>query len=339
MNRTDPKSAWRKWAASVDRVRWSHDVSSALADWPPLHGTVLSYLAMRDEVDLQRVHDLERCRIAVTRTPESGPLTVHRYVPADLEQHVFGFSQPSHRTATVALDAIDMVLVPGLVFDRLGNRLGRGRGYYDRLLGQLPIGVVRVGVAVDELLVEGLPVEAHDQRIDWIATETGMYRVGDDLPEATERFIARAIPRGIAPDIHRFPSGTRTSKDAAAAVGATLGEIAKSILFMADDQPVLVLASGDCRINEEKLAAAVGASRARIASLDTVREVTGFVAGGTPGVGLPKNIKVVADGHLGRYRWVWSAGGTPDTVYPVALDRLIAASGARWSDVADRGRT
>jgi hypothetical protein len=48
-------------------------------------------------------------------------------------------------------------------------------------------------------------------------------------------------------------------------------------------------------------------------------------------------VRILADSGLGRYRWVWSAGGTPDTVYPVALDRLIAASGARWADVTDRG--
>ena len=61
-------------------------------------------------------------------------------------------------------------------------------------------------------------------------------------------------------------------------------------------------------------------------------------AGGTPGVGLPNSVKVVADSTLARYRWVWSAGGTPDTVYPVALDRLMAASGARWAEVTDRGK-
>ncbi len=76
----------------------------------------------------------------------------------------------------------------------------------------------------------------------------------------------------------------------------------------------------------------------RIAGLDEVRQITGYVAGGTPGVGLPDSVKVVADVDLARYRWVWSAGGTPDTVYPVALDRLIASSGARWVEVTDRGK-
>ena len=93
-------------------------------------------------------------------------------------------------------------------------------------------------------------------------------------------------------------------------------------------------ASGDTRINEEKLAHWVGGSLARIASLERVREITGYVAGGTPGVGLPSSVKVVADGGLARYRWVWSAGGTPDTVYPVSLERLVAGSGATWVDVS-----
>ena len=65
--------------------------------------------------------------------------------------------------------------------------------------------------------------------------------------------------------------------------------------------------------------------------------MTGFVAGGTPAVGHASSFPVLADASLARYRWVWSAGGTPDTVYPVALDRLVAATGARWADVAAGG--
>jgi prolyl-tRNA editing enzyme YbaK/EbsC (Cys-tRNA(Pro) deacylase) len=293
---------------------------------------------MPDEIDLADLHALGRCRVVLTRTPEVGPLTVHDWIPDRLEKHRMGFLQPTEHAPVVSLADIDVVLVPGLVFDDNGNRLGRGKGYYDGLLGKLPRGVVRIGVTVDELLVESLPVETHDERVMWVATQSAVRRVGDVLPEATERFIAGAIHVGVAPAIHRFPSGTKTSADAAAAVGAELGEIAKSILFLADGDPVLVIAPGDRRISETKLAAAVGAERAQIANLDTVRDITGFVAGGTPGVGLPKSIKVVADSGLARYRWVWSAGGTPDTVYPVALDRLIAASGARWAELTDRGK-
>ena len=332
------KAGWRVWAKGVERVGLSAAVNRALAEWAPLHGTVLSYLAMGDEIDLERVHGLGRCRIAITRTPESGPLSIHEYQPDRLERYHLGFDQPVSEAPTVAPDDIDVVLVPGLAFDGRGNRLGRGMGYYDRLLDQIPAGVVRVGVSVDDLLVDALPVEDHDHPVAWVATESGVRRVGDPLPEATRRFVSGAIPLGVAPDIHRFPKGTKTSADAAAAVGSELGEIAKSILFEVDGAPILVIASGDRRINERKLAEWADGHRARIASLDTVRELTGFAAGGTPGIGLPKSVKIVADSGLARYRWVWSAGGTPDTVYPVALDRLIAASGARWADVTDRGR-
>jgi len=338
MGATKTKAQWRAWAKTVELGDLSETVNHGLIDWPPLHGTVLSYLAMSDEIDLESVHVLRRCRIALTRTPESGPLSVHRYEPDRLERHRFGFYQPLRDAPQVGLDDIDVVLVPGLVFDRLGNRLGRAMGYYDRLLDQLPAGVVRVGITVDELLVDAVPVEGHDRPVAWVATESGVHRVGEPLPDATQRFVSGAIPMGVAPDIHRFPKGTKTSADAAAAVGARLGEIAKSILFDVDGDPVLVIASGDRRINEKLLAEWAGGHRAQIARLVEVRTLTGFVAGGTPGIGLPKLVKIVADSSLARYRWVWSAGGTPDTVYPVALDRLLAASGARWAEVTDRGR-
>ncbi|MFV1971461.1 MAG: 5-formyltetrahydrofolate cyclo-ligase [Acidimicrobiia bacterium] len=332
------KAEWRTWAKTVDRSGLSERVNRALVDWAPLHGTVLSYLAMGDEVDLTRVHDLGRCRVAITRTPEDGTLSVHEYEPGRLERHPLGFDQPSADSRDVPLDEIDAVLVPGLAFDRQGNRLGRGRGYYDELLDRLPAGVIRIGITVDELLVDCVPTEVHDRRVAWVATESGVHRVGERLPEATARFVESAVPLGIAPDIHRFPAGTKTSADAAGAVGVGLGEIAKSILFDVDDEPVLVICSGDRRIDEQKLAVWCEGLHARIATLDVVRQTTGFAAGGTPGVGLPEAVKVVADVGLARYRWVWSAGGTPDTVFPVALDRLIAASGARWADVTYRGK-
>lgn len=331
------KHEWRAKARGVERAAHSHGVNAVLKEWPPLHGTVLSYLPMTDEVDLSGIHDLDRCRIAATRTPQSGRLSVHELEPDRLEQHRLGFLQPCGDAPTVPLDGIDVVLVPGLAFDRRGNRLGRGKGYYDDLLERLPVGVVRVGVTVDELLVDAAPTESHDQRVAWVATQSGVHRVGEPIAEATERFVSHAIPVGIAPGIHRFPAGTKTSADAAAAVGAKLGEIAKSILFIVDGEPVLVIAPGDRRISEDKLAEWSGGSTVRIARLDEVRESTGFVAGGTPALGLSKSVKILADSGLARYRWVWSAGGTPDTVYPVALDRLIAASGARWAEVTDRG--
>jgi 5-formyltetrahydrofolate cyclo-ligase len=71
---------------------------------------------------------------------------------------------------------IDLALVPGVVFDRQGNRLGYGRGFYDRLLRQLPREVLRVGLAFECQVVEELPVEPHDERMDWLVTEAGVRR-------------------------------------------------------------------------------------------------------------------------------------------------------------------
>ncbi len=142
------KAEWRVWAKTVDRAPMASRVVEGLVNWPPLHGTVLSYLSMGDETDLASSHGLDRCRIVVTRPPDDGPLSVHEYQPNILEGHRLGFDQPRIDAPEVDLDDIDVVLVPGLAFDIHGNRLGRGKGYYDELLERLPVGVVRVGVTV-----------------------------------------------------------------------------------------------------------------------------------------------------------------------------------------------
>jgi prolyl-tRNA editing enzyme YbaK/EbsC (Cys-tRNA(Pro) deacylase) len=149
--------------------------------------------------------------------------------------------------------------------------------------------------------------------------------------------MERAIAVGIAPRIERFPKGTRTSKDAAHAVGCELGAIAKSLVFEVDGRPVLVICSGDRRVDEGKLAAHFSGHKARPASRDRVHDLTGFPAGGTPAVGHDIELDTVADTALDRYRWVWSAGGTLDTVYEVTLDRLIAGSQARWANISTEG--
>ena len=156
-----------------------------------------------------------------------------------------------------------------------------------------------------------------------------------DYPEATRRFLEAAAAAGLPAEPIVFPQGTKTSADAAAAVGSTLAQIAKSIMFMAGDEPVLVFMSGDRRVDLDRLSAASG-STARRATLDEVREHTGFVAGGTPPVGHATPMKVYADISLQRNDDVWSAAGTPTTVFPVKLDTLVTAAGAEWADLAER---
>ncbi len=155
------------------------------------------------------------------------------------------------------------------------------------------------------------------------------------LPDATLRVTAAARERGLEIEVREFPEGTKTSADAAAAIGCPVSAIAKSLVFTVDGDPVLILMSGDHRLDGAKLAARVGGTAARRASLDEVREATGFAAGGTPPFGHARTLRVLADAGLRRHDEVWAAAGTPTTVFPIALDELIRASGAEWADLAE----
>jgi len=155
-----------------------------------------------------------------------------------------------------------------------------------------------------------------------------------DIPEASQRVVEAAAALGIEIDVHIFPKGTKTSADAAAAIGCDVSAIAKSIVFMVDGEPVVALASGDHRIDPVRLAAVAGGESARRAGLEEAREATGYAAGGTPAFGHATAVRVFADSGLRRNDPVWSAAGTPTTVYPIAPDDLIRASGATWADIA-----
>jgi Cys-tRNA(Pro) deacylase len=154
-------------------------------------------------------------------------------------------------------------------------------------------------------------------------------------PAASQRVVAAGRARGITVEVHQFPEGTKTSADAAAAIGCELAQIVKSLVFMVDDTPVIALVPGDLRLDPEKLARAVGGSTARRARLEEVRDATGFVAGGTPPFGHASPLSVLADERLRRHDAVWAAAGTPTTVFPISTDDVVRASGARWADIAE----
>jgi prolyl-tRNA editing enzyme YbaK/EbsC (Cys-tRNA(Pro) deacylase) len=154
-----------------------------------------------------------------------------------------------------------------------------------------------------------------------------------DLPASTERVLAASERLGLEIHVAEFPEGTKTSADAAKAVGCPVSAIAKSMLFVVDDEPVVVLMSGDHRVDIAKLGETHGGA-ARRADLDEVRRHTGFVAGGTPPFGHPEPLTIYADTSLRRNERVWASGGTPTTVFEVALADLVRVTGARWVDVA-----
>ena len=153
------------------------------------------------------------------------------------------------------------------------------------------------------------------------------------LPLASRRLQQAAGQAGLEIEIATFPEGTKTAADAATAIGCPVAAIVKSLVFMVDDLPVLVLVPGDQRVDLLKLAAVCGGMRARRASLEEVREATGFAAGGTPPFGHDRHLRVVADPALQRHNPVWAAAGTPNTVFPISIQDLIRISGADWGEV------
>jgi prolyl-tRNA editing enzyme YbaK/EbsC (Cys-tRNA(Pro) deacylase) len=154
------------------------------------------------------------------------------------------------------------------------------------------------------------------------------------MAAADERFTARAAALGIEVDAQRFPQGTRTASEAAAAVGCEVAQIVKSLVFMADDEPVLALTSGANRVDETKLAHAVGAERVRKATADEVRAATGYAIGGTPPFGHDRELTILCDRDLAALEVVWAAAGTPTDVFAIPADRLVAIAGARVVDLA-----
>ncbi len=133
--------------------------------------------------------------------------------------------------------------------------------------------------------------------------------------------------------MHVFPEGTKTAEEAANAIGCHVSAIVKSLVFMVGEEPVVALVPGDLRLDIDKLSAAAGGGEVRRASLEEVREATGFAAGGTPPFGHATELRVFADLALKRNDPVWAAAGTPTTVFPIALSDLDRLASPLWITV------
>jgi prolyl-tRNA editing enzyme YbaK/EbsC (Cys-tRNA(Pro) deacylase) len=152
---------------------------------------------------------------------------------------------------------------------------------------------------------------------------------------AIERFTDAARAIGIEPGIRRFPEGTKTAVDAARAVGCDVAQIVKSLVFIADERPVIAFTSGANRVDPEKLAAVAGASQTRRASPEEARTATGFAVGGTPPFGHPSPLTGYVDPDLLTFEEVWVAAGTPDSVFPLRPSELLRATGAEPADFTE----
>lgn len=151
-----------------------------------------------------------------------------------------------------------------------------------------------------------------------------------DLPRASLRLLESV---DLDSRIQVFPEGTKTAEDAANAIGCPVSAIVKSLVFVVGDEPVVALVPGDLRLDTSKLSAAAGGGEARRASLEEVREATGFAAGGTPPFGHIRRLRVFADPALRRNDPVWAAAGTPTTVFPISLDDLDRLASPVWVSV------
>jgi prolyl-tRNA editing enzyme YbaK/EbsC (Cys-tRNA(Pro) deacylase) len=138
------------------------------------------------------------------------------------------------------------------------------------------------------------------------------------LHPTAQRVASRLAAAGLDVTVVEHEESSRTAEEAAAMAGCELGQIVKSLVFLDDSGPALVLCAGDRRVD----AAALGLRRAKP---DVVREATGFAIGRVPPLGHPAPIRTLVDASLRRFETVWCAAGTPNAVFEVRTDDLIAA--------------
>jgi prolyl-tRNA editing enzyme YbaK/EbsC (Cys-tRNA(Pro) deacylase) len=147
------------------------------------------------------------------------------------------------------------------------------------------------------------------------------------------RVRAFATAHGVTLQVTRFPSGTRTALDAARSIGVVVGQIVKSLVFVADDETIVVLCSGASRVDEAKLARAAGTS-VRRATADEAKDATGYAIGGVPPFGHARECRVLCDPGLLAFDVVWAACGLPDSVFSITPVDLVRLSSATVTDIA-----
>lgn len=156
---------------------------------------------------------------------------------------------------------------------------------------------------------------------------------------AIQRVLDAAERKGVTLEITTFDESTHTAEQAAAAVGAELGQIVKSLVFVApgDDglEPIVCLVAGTNRVDVARLAAVTGESDIRRATAREARDLTGFSIGGIPPIGFGRPVRVVMDPDLGRYPVVWAAAGLSTAVFPVPPATLRVLANATVVPIAE----
>ncbi|HVA87101.1 MAG TPA: YbaK/EbsC family protein [Candidatus Saccharimonadales bacterium] len=166
------------------------------------------------------------------------------------------------------------------------------------------------------------------------------------MPEAVthagiQRVLDAAARKGVTLEVKVFDASTHTAEDAAAAVGAELGQIVKSLVFVAPAdagglEPILCLVSGPNRVDLARLAAVTGEPDVRRATAREANELTGFTIGGIPPIGHLRQMRVIMDPDLGRFQVVWAAAGTDTAVFPVPPATLRTLANAVVAPVTEQ---
>ena|SRR5690348_499366 len=154
------------------------------------------------------------------------------------------------------------------------------------------------------------------------------------MSDSVERVRAALHAAGHPNTISEFPEGTRTSQDAANAVGCTVAQIAKSIVLRSGEQVVLVIASGPNRVDLGKVSALIGAP-VKSADGRWVRDVTGFAIGGVPPVGHSHVVRILIDQDLMALDPVWAAAGSPRHVFRTSAEELARMTGGTVAAVKE----
>ncbi len=138
---------------------------------------------------------------------------------------------------------------------------------------------------------------------------------------------------GARGEVRRLDDSARTAKEAADALGIEVGQIANSLIFLADGEPALVIASGGQRVSTTLLAAILEVNEVTKANADDVRKATGFAIGGVAPVGHHQPLRTIVDIALSRYDEVWAAGGHPHYVFPTSYDELLRITAGEAAEV------
>ena len=154
-----------------------------------------------------------------------------------------------------------------------------------------------------------------------------------DVHPNTLRVITAAREAGLEITTRRFPEGTKTAADAAAAIGVVVGQIVKSLVVGVDNEIVMALVSGSNQLDEKKLAAAAGGAKCSRVDADAVRAATGYPIGGVPPFGHSTQLRVFVDPDLLQYDEVWAAAGTWNDNFGAVPADIVRVAGGVVTDL------